>query len=507
MADTEAIQQTTGAAAGTDVAFSVEQRGVDIIPDSERHGRPLDLFWVWLGANIIFTYIIDGAIIIGFGLSFWPAVLATVIGNLFLLLVGLGAIPGPRAGTATLLISRSAFGILGNIPAAALSWITVVGWEAVNLVIATFALYELATRIGIASGNATKAICLVLIMVVTFIVAVWGHQTIVVLQRWFSVALGIATVVLAIYVLPKLDLHFKTAPLAAKTPFSAWLLALLIIAAGAFSWVNYPADYSRYLKRDTRAWPIVLWTALGSFIPAVFITIVGIAAATTTNMSNQVAGIQRLVPAWFGALYLAIIVGGGITNNFLNTYSSGMSLLSMGVKIRRSRSVIFDAIIGGAMAVYAVFIYNFTNSFIEFLSLMVIWIAPWCGIYLTDMLMRRVSYNSKGLFGRGGPYWYSRGWNWRAIVAFSLGVAGAMMFANGTLYQGPLIGLIGNGDISIYVGFVLAAAAYYLLMRGAMRTSASTAVATSDAAAAAGDRPVPPAGPSQAPGPAERGQP
>jgi nucleobase:cation symporter-1, NCS1 family len=466
----------------TDKAFSVEQHGVDLIPDAERHGKPLDLFWVWLGANVIFTYIIDGAIILGFGLSFWPAVAAIVIGNLFLLLVGIGAISGPRTGTATLLISRSAFGVLGNIPAALLSWITVVGWEAVNLVIATFALYQLAIEIHLPSGNATKAICLVLIMVVTFVVAAWGHQTIVVMQKWFSVALGVGTLVLAGFVFPKMHLHFAAAPLAAKTPFSSWLLALLIIAAGAFSWVNYPADYSRYLRRQTKARPVIVWTTLGCFIPAVFITLVGLAAGTATNMTDQVAGIQKLVPTWFGTLYLAIIVGGGITNNFLNTYSSGLSLLSIGIKIPRVRSIIFDAVIGGGMAVYAVFIYNFTNSFIEFLSLMVIWIAPWCGIYLTDMFMRRVRYNAPALFERDGTYWYSRGWNWRAIGAFALGIGAALLFANAPLYQGPLIGVIGNGDISIYVGFVVSAVSYYLLMRGVIASQSGALTASADEA-------------------------
>jgi nucleobase:cation symporter-1, NCS1 family len=461
--------QTAALAASSDHAFSVEQHGVDVIPDAERHGKPTELFWVWLGANVIFTYIIDGAIILGFGLSFWPAVAAIVIGNLFAILVGLGAVAGPRAGTATLVISRSAFGVLGNVPAALLSWITVVGWEAVNLVIATFALYQLAVQVHLPAGNVTKAVCLALIMVVTFAVAVWGHQTIVILQRWFSVALGVGTLVLAIYVLPKLHLHFATAPLAAKNSFSSWLLALLVIAAGALSWVNYPADYSRYLRRDTRARPMIWWTALGCFIPAVFITIVGLAAGTATNMTNQVSGIERLVPTWFGTIYLAIIVGGGITNNFLNTYSSGLSLLSVGIKMPRARSVIFDAVIGGGMAIYAVFVYNFTNSFIEFLSLMVVWIAPWCGIYLTDMLMRRVHYDVPALFSRNGTYGYSGGWNWRALGAFAAGIVAALLFANAPLYQGPLIGLVGDGDISIYVGFIVAAVSYYLLMRGPIR--------------------------------------
>ncbi|MDA8318314.1 MAG: cytosine permease [Actinomycetota bacterium] len=471
-----------GTSAGSDKAFAVEQHGVDLIPDEERHGKPFDLFWVWLGANVIFTYVIDGAIILGFGLSFWPAVLAIVVGNLFMILVGLGAVAGPRAGTATLLVSRSAFGVLGNIPAALLSWITVVGWEAVNLVIATFALYQLAVTVHLPGGTVTKAACLVLIMVVTFVVAVWGHQTIVVMQRWFSIALGVGTLVLAVFVFPKLHLHFATAPLAARTPFASWLLAVLVIAAGAFSWVNYPADYSRYLDRRTKAAPMVIWTTLGCLIPAVFITLVGLAAGTATNMTNQVAGIQRLVPTWFGTIYLAIIVGGGITNNFLNTYSSGLSLLSVGIKMPRAWSIIFDAVVGGAMAVYAVFVYNFTNSFIEFLSLMVIWIAPWGGIYLTDMLIRKVRYNAEALFEKNGTYWYSGGWNWRAIFSFVIGLVAALMFANAPLFQGPLIGLIGNGDISIYVGFVVSAVSYYLLMRSAIgrqnRDLAAAAAAT-----------------------------
>lgn len=69
--------------------------------------------------------------------------------------------------------------------------------------------------------------------------------------------------------------------------------------------------------------------------------------------------------------------------------ASGMSLRSIGIRSCRSRSVLFDAVIGGAMSVYAVFICNFTNSFEEFLSLMVTWLAPWAGICRVDMVMRR----------------------------------------------------------------------------------------------------------------------
>src|SRR4051812_19913109 len=87
-------------------AFEVETHGIDHIPESARQSRPFDLFWIWFGANVIFTYVIDGALIVGFGLSFWPVLAVVLIGNVFYVLVGWASIPGARAGTATLVVSR-----------------------------------------------------------------------------------------------------------------------------------------------------------------------------------------------------------------------------------------------------------------------------------------------------------------------------------------------------------------------------------------------------------------
>src|SRR5947209_3911378 len=68
-------------------AFEVEQHGIDHIPDADRRGRPFDLFWIWFGANVIFTYVIDGALIVGFGLGFWAALAVALVGNVFYVLV------------------------------------------------------------------------------------------------------------------------------------------------------------------------------------------------------------------------------------------------------------------------------------------------------------------------------------------------------------------------------------------------------------------------------------
>jgi len=159
-------------------------------------------------------------------------------------------------------------------------------------------------------------------------------------------------------------------------------------------------------------------------------------------------------------------VGGTITNNFLNTYSSGMSLLAAGLKAKRWQAVLIDAVIGTGLSAYALFVFDFTNSFITFLSLMVLWIAPWVGIYLADMLLRRGRYDVAALFARGGgSYWYRRGVNVMALLWLVAGIVLAALFASSALYQGPLTGLVGGGDISIYVGFAVGFIGYYVTMR------------------------------------------
>jgi NCS1 nucleoside transporter family len=446
-------------------AFQVEQHGIDYIPDTERRGKPRDLAWIWFGANIIFTYVIVGALVVGLGLTFWPAVIVAIIGNLAAVLVGVCAIPGPRVGTATLVVSRAAFGMKGNAPSALLSWLTAVGWEAVNIVIGSLSLYEIFKTTGLGEGAGMKVLALVLVVVMTFGVAVLGLATITVLNKVFSYLLGLGTIGLGIFILPQTQIHATPATEAAS-PVGTILLALAIVMAAPFSWVNVASDYSRYLPRTASGTRVASWTTLGCVVPAILICIIGISAATATDMSDPVAGLQHIVPGWFFTTYLAIIVGGTITNNFLNSYSSGMSLLAIGLPLKRWQAVLVDAVLGTSAAAYALFVFDFSESFTGFLSLMVVWIAPWCGIYTADLLLRRGKYDIHALHHRsGGTYWYSKGFNLIGLGWFATGILAAALFANSAIYTGPLTDFIGGGDLSIVVGFVIAFAGYYATAR------------------------------------------
>jgi NCS1 family nucleobase:cation symporter-1 len=447
--------------------WRIEQHGIDAIPDDERSGQARDLFWVWLGGNISLTYLIIGGALVGLGLGFWAAVGAIVLGNLLYVLVGLGGITGPRAGTATMVVSRAAFGQRGNLVPTALAWLSAVGWQAVFLVLSAFAAFSLAGEAGITVGTGVKVVLLAVLVVLTYGAAVLGHATILFLQKVFTFLLGAIMIGVAIQVASKGHVHYAPKELAASTKLATFCLGTIIIAALPLSFANYPADYSRYLPRATPGRAIVGWTVLGNLIPAIVISIVGVLAASVADLADPVGGLKPLLASWYFAPFLVVVIGGSVTNNFLNTYTSGLTLLALGVRLPRWKTIIIDCVIATALSVYAIFFYDFTTAFTEFLSLMIIWLAPWCAVFLVDAMLRRFRYSTSDLLdARGGRYWFTGGVNRAGFASFLLGAVATFFTTNAVRWQSPLsTHLLGGADLSIPVGLLVAGGAYYALAR------------------------------------------
>src|SRR3954452_17811793 len=95
-----------------DRVVAVEPSGVDVIPESDRHGRASQLLWTWTSPNMEFATITVGILgPLAFGMSFWQSLWAIVLGT------GLGSLThavlsswGPRHGLPQMVIGRSAFG-------------------------------------------------------------------------------------------------------------------------------------------------------------------------------------------------------------------------------------------------------------------------------------------------------------------------------------------------------------------------------------------------------------
>ena len=444
----------------------VEVRGVEVIPDSDRHGHPRELFFIWMTSNLTVLYLVFGGILISLGLTIWQAVLAAVVGNAFYVLIGIASTAGPPAGTSTLMISRASYGHNGNRLSAFCSWISLVGFEAINLAFGAFALFALADDLGWHVGTFGKAVLLGLNIAVTFGVAVLGHATIVRFQQFFALALGLITIGLVAFTLG--DVNWSYAPKVALHGTAAWVAfsaGLTLILTGPLSWSVLPADFTRYMPRRSSAPAIVFWTTLGAIVPALVLTILGVLVSTVIDPTNLTASMKGIVPGWFYPLFLVVVAVGTTANNILGIYSSGLALQSLGLRVHRAVAVSIDAVIGGGMAVYAVFISDFTTTLSEFLQWALFWWAPFLGIFIVDLVLRRRDYDGPELEReRGGRYWYDRGFRWRGLIALIAGGVCTALFAQTTHLKGALsTHLLSGGDISALVGMAVGALLYLAL--------------------------------------------
>src|ERR1700679_1622888 len=92
--------------------IAVELCDAEFIPLSERHGRPLQLFWTWTSPNMEFATVFVGFIGVAyFGLSFWATFIAVLLGTLLgSIAQGLLSQSGPLYGVPQMVISRLGFG-------------------------------------------------------------------------------------------------------------------------------------------------------------------------------------------------------------------------------------------------------------------------------------------------------------------------------------------------------------------------------------------------------------
>ena len=232
-----------------DRPLGYEANGINVISEDERKGTPRDLFWPWFAANISVLGLAYGAYVLGFGISFWQACVAGLIGIVVsFLLVGFIAVAGKRGSAPTLVLSRAAFGVQGNKLPTLVSWILNVGWEIVLTVLATLATATVFHRLGWSSGDVTKVIAFLVITVLIVGSAALGFDTIMRLQTIITVVTGVLTVVYFILVIPKI--HWATVSSLHSGSPQAFLGAIVLVATGfGLGWVQNGADYSRYLPR------------------------------------------------------------------------------------------------------------------------------------------------------------------------------------------------------------------------------------------------------------------
>ena len=155
----------------SDRVWSIETNGINAIPDAERHGRPIELFWIWFAANISILGMFYGlALVTFYGLDLTQALAAGVLGTVIsFTLVGLISLAGKRGGAPTLTLSRAPFGVVGNALPTVVSYLALVGWETILVALASLAAQAILERVGVGGGTVSLAIAFAVVAPLTIV--------------------------------------------------------------------------------------------------------------------------------------------------------------------------------------------------------------------------------------------------------------------------------------------------------------------------------------------------
>ena len=392
-------------------SFDLEINGANVIEESERSGKARSLFWPWAGANVSLLALSYGAFFLGFGISFWQATIAAFIGTVgSFLLVGISSLAGKRSNAPTMVLSRASFGVKGSRVPGALSYLIFVGWETVLISLATLATGTIFARIGGIERNLSLLLGFTLAATLTVIGGVLGFKVIMKLQKLITISIVLMTL---IYIALTIDsVSWSAVSAIPNGNFQSFVGAVIFAITGiGLGWVNAAADYSRYLPRTVSNKSVVGWTVFGASTVPIVLVIYGAAlSGSSKSLSDAISmdpigALTTLLPTWFLIPFALAAILGLVGGAILNLYSSGLTLVSIGVPIKRYQAASIDALIMFGGAIYIVWLAdNFFYPFQGFLITLGVPVAVWSAIFVADVLLRKKAYREADLFNPQGIY-------------------------------------------------------------------------------------------------------
>ncbi|WP_202211129.1 purine-cytosine permease family protein [Pseudomonas paraversuta] len=443
----------------------IEKRSIDYIPESERHGRLISQFTLWLGANLQITAIVTGALAVVLGGEVFWSLIGLFVGQLLGgAVMALHGAQGPQLGLPQMISSRVQFGVYGAVVPLVLVCLMYIGFSASGSLLAGQAIAQLL--------HVEDWIGIVAFAGFIVILTIFGYRVIHGIGRIASV-LG---VIAFIYLFYKLLAGNDIGALLANKHFSisSFLLAISLSASWQIAFGPYVADYSRYLPSKTSPvktfWAISLGSVIGAQIAMVF-GVLAAALAGSQFAHHEVSFIVGLGGTGIVAalLYFAVAFG-KVTITTLNAYGSFMSIATIVSGFRGSRRIpggvrLLYILVMVAMATTLALLGkdSFLKDFSAFILFLLAFFTPWSAINLVDFYcITKERYDIPALSNPEGRYGR---WNRVGLSVYVFGVLIQMPFMSTHFYTGPLVDSLGGTDISWIIGLVVPAALYYWAAR------------------------------------------
>ena len=443
-------------------AFRVEESSVTPTPADQRVGRAARLFWLWFAANSSIVSVGFGGAIFSLGMSLRQAIVATLAGvALSFLPLGLGTLAGKWSGQPTMIVSRAAFGHLGNILPAVLALVVRLFWGAVLLWFLAAGTARILTGAELGGGLSEPQLTIVGLAVgflLALPVAFFGYGLLARFQLAVTIIGGLVIAGLIVVTWPAVNIQN-----ALTVGDGPWILvvtgAVLVFSFVGLVWAVSGADLARYQRPGSSGAASMLWSTFGATIPAfVLISYGAVLAASNPDVATGLVEtpldtIALLIPTWYPIPLIASLALSLLSGVVISLYSAGFALQATGATMRRSASVVIvGAALGGVAVLLALSVSDLTLLLRDVATSLAVPVAAWAGIFASEMMIRSRRFHGASLVTRGGIY---RDVNWTNLVALVLASAIGFGLTTATVgwleWQGylfPLLDVAGTSDLA-----------------------------------------------------------
>jgi purine-cytosine permease-like protein len=456
------------------VIGQIEVRGIDYIPESERHSKPSNLFWVWIGTQMCFGIIVIGSLPIAFGLGWWSAVTAITVGlAVGCLLYAPFSLLGPRTGTNSAVSSGAHFGLVGRLVGSVQALLIAIGFAALTLWLGGDSIVSgLAKLIGTPDNDGMRILVYAILGVTVIVIAIYGHAMVLAAQKFLVPTIGLILVIGFFAKLGDFDSGYKGGEYLLGSFWPTWLLSATVALSLPISYSPFANDFARYVSRKRYSNTAVMVAAGSGMFVGCWLTLVFAAYMSTMftdGSSAFVAGLVDISPNWYVVLIIIVGLLGSFAQGALCLYGTGLDTSSLIPRLPRVPATLVISALTVTFVYIGGLVLDAVDTVSAFLLILNVVCAPWMLITLIGLWYCRGRYYPYDLqlfnMGKsGGAYWYWHGINPRALVAFVPAVVIGLLFINTTLFVGPWANVASGVDLSFISSAVIAVVIYGLLL-------------------------------------------
>lgn len=425
----------------------------DFLTSNDR-GKATSQFWAWFGISGTALPVLIAALFARLGFSFGQSAAALALGFIgSAVIISVGSLAGKRSGLPTAVISRAAFGVVGNyLPALTLIFSRVFWVVAASLVGATLigGVSPAVPAAGDSIGNIFgfdipwATLFVIGLLFLAGLSIAFGGRVLASVQK-FGGLLGVTSAAaLLVAEWPRIT--------SAQLTFNEGVSnlevitgAILVVAGMGLAWVSAGADFARKLPTNALGVRVVGWALLGL---AVVPTVVGIAGAATfsglklESASNPLREALSVLPSWAPPLLVPGMILTIVVWIAMALYSANLGFQALGAK--------FGARIGAALCIIATIVISgfgyqlwspggLWNNLAGLAVFLGVPVAAWSGIFIADVLLRRIAYHEVSL---SRSYGFYGSVNWVNLVGWILAVTLGASMVEVNLFGLNLTGLL-----------------------------------------------------------------